>query len=295
MSPFLFRWRESIAELFVRLYPKSVQRTMSVVGVEMRELDRFSKKFDDAFFTSVKNLLFNFVIALAVVYLAAVLNAEVLLPAFPNLPSSATLAVLILPLVVWPIYRTFQELRFLTTMVVEHFFGVTSVEKTSEALVGVVMVFMGVFAGSWLYGLHVPPLYLLVPLLYTILALLFLSRSLWSWFDRLEKVQGVLSDARSAPPELLKLAKTFDARGNSVSKLNEERVLAKEQIEEALAAGDSSRTRSLLSSFRKREAALLEKLQRSTAAHPFQERKRSKHLEGYFFGKLRKKTKTKKH
>ncbi len=285
IAPFLFGYRDKIAGLFVKLYPKRVQDTMAVVGVEMAEIERSSKQFDNAFWTSVKNLLFNFVIALAVVYMAVILNTEVFLPAFPNLPSSATLAVLVLPLVIWPIYRTFQELRFLATGLVERFTGVAAVEKTSEAFVGLLMVVGGVLAGGWLYGAKTPPLFLMVPALYTLLALLFLSRSLWSWFDRLEKVQGVLSDAPSASGELVRLAKTFDARGEAVARLNEERVLVKEQISEALASGDAGKARRLLSEFRKREASFLERLRKSTDAHPFRDKPRRKHLEGYFFGK----------
>lgn len=294
IMPFLFNYRQAVANLFLKLYPPNARKALSIVGVEMRAIERLSHSFEDAFWTSVRGLMVNFVIALAVVYMAALLNTEFILPAFPNLPSSATLALLILPLVIWPIYRTFQELRFLCTLLVERFSGPAAVEKTAEAFVGIVMVFTGMLAAGWLYGAHVPPLYLLLPGLYTGLALLFLSRSLWSWFERAENLQGLLEDVPARSAKLSRMAKNFDTHGEVVFRLNEERALAKEQISEALAAGNAAKARHLLSQFRRREAALLEKIKRVTHAHPFKEKPRSKHLEGYFFGKLRPKTPKKK-
>ncbi|MBI5226426.1 cation:proton antiporter [Candidatus Micrarchaeota archaeon] len=287
LMPVLFNYREKVADNFISLYPARVRKLMSVVGVEMKAAQRLSHVFEDAFWSSVKSLLSNFVIALAVVYMGAILNSEILLPAFPNLPSSASLALLILPLVVWPIYRTFQELRFLFTLLVERFAGPSSVEKTAEAFVGLIMVFTGVLVGGWLYGQHVPPLYLLLPGLYTVLAVLFLSRSLWSWFEHAEKVQGLLSERPSTPANLVRMAKNFDVRGELVFRLNEERALAKEQITEALSSGSPAKARHLLSTFRRREGALLEKLDRIGPMHPFKEKPAPRsHLEGYFMGKL---------
>ncbi|MBI2445992.1 cation:proton antiporter [Candidatus Micrarchaeota archaeon] len=293
IMPLLFNYRQNVADLFMKIYPPRARKFMGIIGIEMKAAERLSHAFEDAFWTSARSLLVNFLIALAVVYMAALLNTEFILPAFPNLPSSATLALLILPLVVWPIYRTFQELRFLSTLLVERFTGPAAVEKTAEAFVGLIMVFTGMLAAGWLYGMHVPPLFLLLPGLYTGLALLFLSRSLWSWFERAENVQGLLDESANRSAQLTQMAKTFDTRGEVVFRLNEERSLAKEQISEALAAGNTAKARHLLSAFRRREAALLERIRRFSPVHPFKEKNRSKHLEGYFLGKLRPKRQAK--
>lgn len=294
VMPLLFKYREQVATTFAALYPKRARKAMEIIGIEMNAAERFSHVFESAFWTSVRNFLINFFIALAVVYMAAVLNTEFILPVFPNLPSSATLALLILPLIVWPVYKTFQELRFLSTLLVERFSGPAAVEKTAETFVGLIMVFSGMLAGGWLWGMHVPPLYLLLPGLYTGLALLFLSRSLWTWFEHAENVQGVLAESLATQARLAKMAKVFDARGEIVFRLNEERALAKEQISEALASGNAAKARHLLSAFRRREAALMEKIKRQSPMHPFKEKTHSKHLEGYFYGRLRPKTGKKK-
>ena len=286
IMPLLFNYREQVANTFMSIYPPQARKVMGIVGIEMKAAERLSHVFADALWSSVRSLLINCTIGLAVVYMAALLNTEFILPAFPNLPSSATLALLIVPLIVWPIYRTFQELRFLFTLIVERFSGPAAVEKTAEAFVGLLMVFSGVLSAGWLYGLHVPPLYLLLPALYTVLALLFLSRSLWSWFEHAENVQGLLSDAQSRSAQLTKMAKNFDTRGEVVFRLNEERTLAKEQITEALTAGNPAKARHILSAFRRREASLLAKLRRDSPIHPFKEKTHSPHLEAYFMRRL---------
>lgn len=284
-APILFGKSDVISDLFIKLYPERFRKALSIVGKEMREVERFSRAFEGPFWTSVKSLLTNFIIALSVVYVAALLNTQIILPAFPNLPSSATLAVLVLPFIVWPIFRSLQELRFLSENLVRHLVHPNMVERSSEMFVGVFLALSSLFALSWLYFQKTPPLYLLLPGAYFVLAVVFLSKAIWSFFERLETLQETAT-ATKAAPQLLELTQKFDEHGTALGRLNELRQRSRDLIAESLRAGETSKARRLLADFRKNEARLLEDLKRSTPIHPFRAKEKStRHLEGYFLKK----------
>ncbi|HLD75427.1 MAG TPA: cation:proton antiporter, partial [Candidatus Norongarragalinales archaeon] len=289
-APVLFSNIDRVTGLFLRLYPPSIRKAFGVLGKEIHVIERHAHSLENEFWTSVRNLLTHFVIALSVVYVAAVLNAQLILPTFPNLPSSATLALLALPFIVWPVYRTLQELRYLSSILVSRFVHPDMGGRLSEVLTGSFSLLASVFAGAWLYSSNTPPLFLLLPLLYLVLSLVFLSRAVGSFFERLEGVSQTASAVRAVPSGFLQQAKAFDTQGELLSRLTEIREKSRIQISEALSAGHAGKARTLLADFRRRESTLLDQLKKPDFAHPFKEkaRPRSPHLERYFVGRGKK-------
>lgn len=262
-TPILFGRADAITRLFLNLYPPALRKALSIVGTEMKAAEAFSTRFQNVFWNSVKSMLTHFVIALSIAYMALILNVEVLVPAFPNLPSSATLALLILPFIVWPVYRSLQEFKFLAAMAAEHLIGPHAVKPTAQTAAGIFAALAGLLAAAVLYGMHAPPLAFLLPGLYVALAVLFVSQSLWSWIEQVDTTQSILNETPRRSGELSRMSRKFDAEGEMVLRLNEERTLAKEQISEALDAGKAAKARHMLSAFRRREDALLKKLRGS--------------------------------
>ncbi|MBI4360279.1 cation:proton antiporter [Candidatus Micrarchaeota archaeon] len=254
LAPVCFARSDRIADAFLRVYPKRIRNALSVVGQEMHAVEAFSKAFEKPFWRSVQNLLANFVIALAVVYVAALLNTYFIFPAFPDLPSSATLAVLVLPFIVWPIYRSLQELKFLVETLVRHLVHPVLVERASELFVGTFLALSSLFVAAWLYFQKTPPLFILLPGVYFVLALVFLSRAVWSFFDRLESVASL---AGGADASTRRLANAFDAEGLALDRLNDLRVVSKDKISSALRSGKPGLARKRLSDFQKDRSRLL--------------------------------------
>ncbi|MBI4361197.1 cation:proton antiporter [Candidatus Micrarchaeota archaeon] len=271
--PILSRWFSSLPARSGRIEEKLEHLTSPRV-----------KAFQDLFWSSLNRLLLYVVAVGVVLYVAAAFGDQLTLPAFLGLPVEASRVLLVLPFLVWPVFRSLQELRFLASLLVEQLAGPWAVKKAAQAVAGFFMLVAGLLTLGWMHAASVPVLFETVPALYVVFSLLVLSGLFWSGRDYVAPVEGY---ARGGT--LFSKAKRFDQHNALIAELNAERVKSQERIGEALAGKNPAQARKLLSEFRKKEASLLSKLNRFSPRHPFQKKKLSPHLESYFLRSARKK------
>jgi CPA2 family monovalent cation:H+ antiporter-2 len=268
-TPLLYARVHSLAGLFARFYPPLLQRTMRngaarLAGVEALLHDRV---LHTEWWRTARSLFLNLLLAISIVYLSNVIRVEVVLPLLPFVPASIGIGALILPLVAWPVYRIIVELRFLTHAVAERFFAAAfpllarrhSLEhQVSEVFTGLLLTAVGVFASAGVYyAFPQDRLFLLLPVLYTLLSLMFFSKALYGSLEEFAVAEATLAAGEgplAGDPRLRRLSLEFNERARRFQQLHLDRTLAREQIQEALLGGDVERARRLLFDFRQREA-----------------------------------------
>ncbi|MDP2717555.1 MAG: hypothetical protein Q8P02_02320, partial [Candidatus Micrarchaeota archaeon] len=204
-------------------------------------------------------------VAVAVCMLATLLSPTGF-PSLFGLDARLVGALLVLPFIVWPVYKSLSSLRLAVSLGVADAFGAAAAVDAGEAVAGALALVGGLFVFSLVYD-GGPSAFSALAGVYVVLSFLFLSHLLWRRPDYVD------SDATAG----------FLAESRAVAVLNAERLLAQQRIAQSLSAGDKASARKVLSEFRKKEAAVLEKSGRRTNAHPFRAKNpRRRHLEGYF-------------
>lgn len=269
-TPLLYARVGLVSSLFLRLYPEAARRSLSRAAVRVEALEKVlqDRLLQLEYLRTVKSIAMNLLIAIAIVYLSNIVRVEVVLPLLPFVPASVSMGALILPLLVWPVYRILLELRFLAHAAARRMFVSAFPQlahkpqlehQASEVFTGLLLVAVGVLASATVYyALPGEPLYLLLPVLYTLLALMFLSKSLYGAVGEFAVAETVLpagEGALAGSPSLLRLSREFNERSRGFQELRTQRAIAMEQVQEALLAGDAKRARGLLASFRRREAS----------------------------------------
>lgn len=278
-TPLLFDLRHGVSK-WVSLFPARSGRVEEKLE---RLTSPKTQGFQDLFGSSLSRLLLYVVAVGVVVYVADAFGDQLVLPDFLGLPAVATRVLLVLPFLVWPVYRSLQELRFLASLLVEQLAGAWAVKQAAQAVAGVFMLVAGLLSLAWMHASSVPVLYQSVSALYVVFSLLVLSGLFWSGRDYVAPLEGY---ARGGT--LYGTAKRFDQHSALIAELNAERGRYQERIGEALAGKNVAQARKLLSEFRKKESGILSKLNRSSSRHPFREKKPSKHLESYFARRFKK-------
>ncbi len=266
VSPFLFDRSKQIADFVSRLYPPRLRRSFSLLGKEMHSLEKVSQNpaFQTEFSRAVESFMLNSVVALAIVYMSFLASFKVDLSFIPFLPKEISINVLILPLVFWPIYKAINELKFIAYSAVsswsrEHFpywkrhheAGVAA----SEIITSFILTMAGVFA-SVLFYFTLSEL-LLVPLLFTLLAVMYLSKSIYSLFEQADDLESMAAGSGVSNREVLSLSRELRMRAQKISELNEEREKSMREIRSAVSAGKMAKARSEMQHFKKRERTIL--------------------------------------
>ena len=299
ISPVLFDRSKQIAGALSSVYPKRLRRSLSTLGKDVHSFEKASQNpaFQNEFSRSAQSFLVNSIVALAIVYMSFLASFNVDLSFIPFLPKQVSINLLILPLVFWPIYKAINDLKFIAYSSVSRWSGAhfpywrrhhDAGMAAAEIITSFVLTLVGIFA-SILFYLTSPEL-LLVPLLFTLLALMYLSKSIYSLFEQAEDLESLSGSGGAADKEILSLSRELRMRAQKIAELNEEREKSMREIRAAVGAGKILKARSELQRFKKREGEIIQKLggiekrleRREVAELSKEEVQTKKALEQYF-------------
>jgi len=259
VGPALYNRRGAIAKLFLRLYPRETQHAVSTIGKRLAIAGARlgdDKALKNEHTVVIRNLFTNLVVIVALVYISYLLDMKINFPFVPG-PSSFSVGLLLLPLIAWPIYRSLNELIFLVRRVAERaltaaFPELASAEslaqQAADVFASLVLSIVGALACVVVW-FNAPPLFLILPGAFTLLAAMYLSKSLYGLFEQYETLDALVSGSGEY--------REFDKRSREFRELHQSRMRVRLSIEEALQAGDAERARSLLSEFKRKEERLV--------------------------------------
>ncbi len=272
IAPSLYANADKIASLFMRFYPKRIRRALQKVRFKGAHVEKVmeDKLFKEEFSRSLESLFTNILIVVAIAYLSYVINVRISLPALPMLPKETTLGLLILPLILWPIFQFITELKIivrkLINALINSAFPTVGVHVSeimqyhiSNVFTGILLSLIGIGASIFTY--YYAGIFLtFIPLVYSILAIMYLSRSFYSlaeYYETLELEVSQVNKNISRTSALLSLSDEFNSHSELFTKLYAERKRAKEQIQEALHLGNYARARRILLEFKRKEMEAL--------------------------------------
>jgi len=276
LSPILFNSKEKIAEWFARFQPKTVSETLSTLTLEAKTLENalLNSSFQNAYWNSFKRLITNLLIIFSVVYISYLTKLRVEIP-FASWIGSISIGVLLLPLLVWPVYKVLREFSFLVRAVVSSILSTAfpTLERdkqrwetsriASDLFTSIILVAVGVIVFFFTLT-RFDPLFLVIPAFYTLLALTLFGKNLYSLFEQFENLQNLVSEAipkgKRPATRVKQLALEFDERSRAFRELYRERLRVQQEIEQALDEGDVARARRALTEFKKREQRVLASL-----------------------------------
>lgn len=270
ISPFLYDRSKAISALLSSIYPEKIRKSVRLAS---KSLSSYEKAFRNPalqteFSSSLKSFVTNCIVALAIVYMSILAAVNFDLSFIPYLPQEISVNLIILPFVLWPVYKAINDLKFMTFLVVSQWskthFAYWKRHRdaglaAAEVMTSFLLVLLGAFASIAFY--YFLPSVVLVPVVFTLLAVMYLSKSFYSLFEQAEELEAIKGEGISGS-EARALSREFAIRSKMLSQLNEEREKAMRDIKAALQAGKSSRARSELQQFKKRERKILEGLER---------------------------------
>ncbi len=273
VMPFLYANHEKIAKVLVSLYPAPARNAMSAIGTRMKQLHELEREkiFKTSQAHSLRGLVTNALIVIAIVYIASLKEAQTGAGWIPFIPNSVTLGMLLLPLVIWPLYRFVNELKIITRnfseQAVERAFP--SIKKTGEMEGRVADIFAGLVLSAAGFGMSIysyyffgPSVILLAPALYTIISLMYLSNSFYGLLEHYEAIEtGLAEEGMLYSSDVLKgLSREFNDHAQLLRDLHLLRAQIREEIEQAIKDEDLPRARVLLTKFKKSEKKQIAKL-----------------------------------
>ncbi|MFH1246818.1 MAG: hypothetical protein V1644_00405, partial [Candidatus Micrarchaeota archaeon] len=195
VGPFIFNKVDAVSAILLKLYPARVRQKIAVVGDQIQGVEELfiANAFKNEVAILLKNLFSNLVIAISVVYLAFILRKQVTFTFLHFLPTELSLAVLLLPLIIWPLFNFAKTLKTLIKKVETGIFSLafktTSMPSSTESIAfdliaGFVMTALGLIGTFLLYSTY-PDVILafLIPGVYTVLAIVYLSRAFYSFLQ----------------------------------------------------------------------------------------------------------------
>jgi hypothetical protein len=275
VSPFIFERVDVISNWIIDAYPESVREHVKSLGYKARSFEKsLSSSFlHNEWFDSLEKLVVNLALAFSIVYLSFVVNLQGFLTGF-SLPVQLSVASLLLILIIWPLYRAVEELKFLVYKVS---FSTTSrmfpfVDENSLMIERQVSDLFTSFFISAVGFLSVVIVYLnfgwnvfalLIPSVFTMLSFMYFGKSVSSIFDYYGKYQSV-SFGESRNKKILSVSTEFDRDEEMLKKLNLTRIEEREKIQDALRSGDASKARLLVLQLRDEEKALMSEFMTKT-------------------------------
>ncbi len=269
--PLLYERRNAIVAWFARLFPSKLQLQSRIVQQEMKAIEKLAldASFQNAYVRSLGRLFTNLVVAVAIVYLSYLTQAEISLPFLGFLPPGASLGLLVLPLIIWPVYKFIAELKFLANSVtqglVRHAFSPKEENAqelglhVADLVAGIALTLTGVAAIALLYS-WAPDnfLVLLIPGAYTLLALMYVSKSFYGLIEQYELMESLLAEELPKKArKLAELSREFSEHAQYFQKLHSARLAAKEKIVDALQAEQLSEAKTHLVQFKRKETQAL--------------------------------------
>ncbi|MFH1106361.1 MAG: cation:proton antiporter [Candidatus Micrarchaeota archaeon] len=270
--PILYGGRERIAAVFERFFPIRLQEQSRILQREMNAVDRMARDVaaQNEFVRSLGRLFTQLVIAVSIVYLSYLTQAEFSIPFLEFLPAGLSPGLVILPLVVWPLYKFIAELKHLTRqaargLVFNSFRPSNEVVEgieldAADVFTGIVLTLFGV--GSTAFVFYAFPgeyMFVLIPATYTLLSLMYLSKSFYGLIEQYEAMETQMGIEGEKIPDkrVVELAKEFNEHAKYFRQLNLERLKAHEDVSDALRSEDLQSAKHSLISFKKRETKAL--------------------------------------
>ncbi|MFH0923034.1 MAG: hypothetical protein V1811_03155, partial [Candidatus Micrarchaeota archaeon] len=269
ISPFLYDRSKNVADFLSRIYPVKLRKSVGTLAKELGSLESVYQNpaLQNEFSTALKSFVVNIVVALAIVYMSLLASFDIDLRILPFIPKELSVNVLILPLIIWPVYKATNDLRFIAYSAVSswsrknfpywrrhHESGLTA----SDMITSVVLVMLGVLS-SIVFYVSLTNL-LLVPVLFTLLALMYLSKSIYLLFEQAEDLEGLTATTGASNRDALALNRELGVHSKKLAALTEEREKAMREIRAAIKAGRLGRARLEMQKFKKRERALVDSL-----------------------------------
>lgn len=262
---FLYSKSKCITSIFLKIYPKNLRDFFSRrFSSNVIKSISFSSRIQSEYYSSLKKLFAYLVTVVAIVYVLSLFNLDFSL--FPGLSPEISLGLIVLPLIIWPIYNMVEELRFLSKKASESIlrsvFPLIRLKKVSfespagEVVVSLLLTGIGFIASVFFYY-STNLTFVVIPISYTLISAMYLSRSIYSLFEKYESLEEITREEGAQEKSLLHLSKEFDEEGQKFRELTLLRSQAKEQIQEAIQAGDFKKARALFHAFKKKETASL--------------------------------------
>ncbi len=265
--PIFFSQRKRITQFFEWLFPTRFRKT-ALLQEQLKVLEKMSRNtaFQNEYAISMGNLFKNLVIAISIIYISFLANVNIELPFAPFIPSNLSLSVLILPLIVWPMYKFMNELRFLTRKVTNALLSQAFPTKNTNLKVierdvgdvfsGVILVLAGVLMTIVMYFQYPEEfLFLLIPAVYTLISIMYLSKSFYGLIEQYEMLEesigGVAGEMKDE--EIAEMSKEFNEHSKLFRQLQLERLEAKEKIQDAIRTNNLASAKHMLSKYKKVE------------------------------------------
>ncbi|MDP3742424.1 MAG: hypothetical protein Q8R15_03855, partial [Candidatus Micrarchaeota archaeon] len=201
IGPFIFKKVDAVSSLVLKLYPYKVRQRIALVGGEIQGLEELfvTNAFQNEVAILLKNLFSNLVIAVSVVYLSFILRKQITFTFLHFLPTELSLAVLLLPLIIWPLFNFAKTLKLLIKKFEGSIFSLafkktTGVSPTQsiafDLVAGFVMTALGL-VGTFLMYSSYPNIILayLVPAVYTVLAVFHLSKAFYAFLEHYSNLE----------------------------------------------------------------------------------------------------------
>ncbi len=200
LMPFLFNRSEQITRVFLLLYPPFARKAMEGIGRGMRALEQTGKEpvFKSHAARALQALAGNFIIVIAIVYISSLKEVQVPVEGIPFLPPYATMGMLILPLVIWPLYRIVNELKILAHKVSESAVARAFPElsksleiehRVSDIFTGMILTLSGFGASVFVFYATGASVILLAPALFTLISMMYLSKSFYGLMEHYEAIE----------------------------------------------------------------------------------------------------------
>lgn len=266
LGPTLYDNKHKIAKRFLQVYPRKVQAAIAKRSKRLNFLERLGKDavFSTESWIALKNLLVNLVVIIAIVYVTYLLDLQIDIPFVP-IPAPVSLGLLLLPIIIWPVYRSLNELIFLSRKVVDAGIRTGLMEKTlglkrqaTEVFVSLLLTVVGCGTFVFLYY-NAPPLFLVIPGTYALFAVMYFSKSVYGLFEQYESITHPLA-AGMPGEEIAYLGMEFEEHSQKFRELHAKRLIAREKIQDALQAGNMARARTILAEFKKKESHAMEEI-----------------------------------
>ena len=270
LSPSLFKRTDTITKWFLKIYPAKVRSNLENLSYNAQVLgSTVSNQVTQIEHAKLlQSMIINLGIAASIAYLALILKIKISLPFIHDvIPTDIALPIVLVPIIIIPIYRFFEDLKTLTRKITLNALSLTfkpkseltfTIEhKAAELVTSLTLAMIGIITtiAIYAYGQR-EPLILLIPATYTILATLYFARALNSVIKGYVTYQP---DEYNLQPS--KITKDFKKQATQIQNLNQERVNANEKITNLLRIGDKKQARKEYNSFKKHENAIIKKMQ----------------------------------
>ncbi len=275
ISQSFYEYRKTISELFTNIYPKPLKNSLEAIGKQMRGLEQFTANpaFQNEYARVVKNIAGNLFIAFSIVYVSYVVNytIDIDFSFLPFLSNRVSLGLLVFPLIVWPLYKVISLLKYLIKKMVDEFVtpylfpqkthkSMEIAKQVSNIFVGVILTLFGAGVTTFIYFKNYDLLFLLMPATFTLISLIYLSKSFYALSDNFENLGDILAESKDTRQGINELTKEFDSRSKKFRELLQERTSIQEKIQAAIETGNSKKAGHLLGGFKKREKKILGEL-----------------------------------